>query len=239
MKKRLTLLLMTLSVLLTACSSKYDPRADYTCGWENGQVKFGSKAVPVDEYNGYTYTLKGGNGGIDYYFTVDTSAKDPSNITVNTQGITMDNMTAYSGKHYYLEYLGSLMTMTSSLGPDNGYMICQANITGMDANLIAKYMSDYMDTIKLTESYLYCDFGPFTFGNSFSEIVVRSDGASVKGVIKVSPGSKGATTPVQITSGKKTVDMLMTSTEKYDYYEYEGFLIQVAKGVSPAEYLTF
>ena len=238
MKKKLTLLLMTLSVLLTACSSKYDPRADYTCKWEAGSVKFGGTAVQVSEYNGYDCTIENGNGGVTYNFTLDTTAKDPSNITVNTQGITLDNMSSYKDKYFYLEYLGSLMTMTKSLGADNGYMVCQANIKGMDSNLIAKYMSDYMDAIKLTEGFVYCDVGPFTVGNNYSQLVIRPDCCLVAGVIKVSQDTKGATTPVQVTLGNKTVDMMMTSTEKYDYYEYEGFLIQIAKGVSPSEYIT-
>lgn len=238
MKKRLMLLLMMLSVLLTACS-KYDPLGDYTCGWENGMVMFGNTPLAISEYKGYECRIENGNGGLKYIFTLDTNAKDPSNITVNRQGITMDNMTKYKDKYYYLEYLGSMMTMVKPVIEGQAYAVCQVTIKGTDANAAAKYVSDYMDTIKLANGTLYCDFGSFVFGNDYSEIVVKSDGASVKGTIKVSPGSKGATTPVQLTQGKKTIDMVMTSTEKYDYYEYDGYLIQVVKGILPTDYITF
>ena len=232
MKKSLLILLMMLSVLLTACSSKYDPNMPYTCKWENGMVKCSGNPIAVESYTGNIATVNG------YNMSLDMNAKDPSNILVNTQGVTLDNMTKYKDKYYYLEYLGSKMTMVKPIIEGSVYMVSQAVVDG-DEGLTSKLMSDAMDSINLTNSTLYCDFGPFTLGNDYSEVKVTSEGASISGQIKVSLGSKGATTPVQITSGKKTVDMMMTSTEKYDYYEYEGYLIQIAKGLSLSEYITF
>ena len=238
MKKHLMILLMMLSVLLTACS-KYDPLGPYTCKWENGAVKFKGGTVTVTEYTGSTCTIKNGSGGLTYNFTLDTSAKDPSNIELNRQGVTMDNMTKFKDKYYYAEYLGTVLTMVKPVIEGQAYMVCQVATQSLDNNAVAKYASDYMDAIALTNGTLYCDFGPFKFGNDYSQIIVREDGASVTGTIKVSQGSKGASSPVQLTSGKKTIDCLMMSTDKYDYYEYEGFLIQTIKGVLPTDYITF
>ena len=237
MKKFLIPLLIAVT-LLTGCSSSYDPNGSLTMGWDNGSITYKGKDTGLTEYTGDSAAIEGGLGGINYDFSLDTGCVTVSNITANTQGIEEANMSKYKGKYYYLEYLGSKMTMAKEVA-DQTYMVAQLYLNGLNESLVAQYCSDYMDSFQLTNGSYYVDFGSFTFGSGYDFIKMTNSAVSVSGTIKVSRDSKGCSTPYTYTNpdGKKSAEMMMTSTDKYDYYEYDGYLIQCAKGIPLSSYI--
>ena len=230
---------MSVILLLTGCSN-YDPAGELTVGWQDGVITYNGKPTDLTEYRGYTAKVEGGNGGLTYEFTLDTDCKTPDQITANTQGITTDNMSKYKDKLYYTEYLGSKVTVIGEAA-EFTYKVCQAYVESNSADLVATYVSNYMDQFELTNGAVYCDFGPFTFGSGFDDIKITKEGASVTGTAKVSKESKGCTTPVTITINEKgdTISLMSKTSEKYTYYEYEGYTIQLANGLDINTYIKF
>lgn len=234
MKKRI-ILLLSIVLLLTGCSS-YDPNKEVKVGWADGTITYNGKPTQLTMYMGTVAEANPGNGGQEYYFSYEPGAADASNISANTQGILMQDMVKYNGKWYYTEYLGSKFTMAQEIA-SNTFQICQVMLTST-TDLTAKYASDYLDTFCLTEVNYKVDFGDFYFGSGYEMPKITNEGSSISGIAKVSVGSKGASEPFELVQGDKTYTFMKTSTEKYDYYEYNGFLIQLAGGISLSDYIT-
>lgn len=237
MKKRLLALLILVVMLLQGCSSSYDPNGPLTMEWENGSIKYKGKDTGLTAYYGYSAEAIGGQGGIDYNFSLDTDCASVANITPNTQGVEEADMSSYKKIKYYQEYLGTKLTAAEEVA-DQTYNVCQCYLNGNNPELAIQYVGQYMDNLRMTNGSFYVDFGPFTFGSGYDSIKLTNEGASVSGTIKITQGSKGAATPYTLTQDKKSANMMMTSTEKYDYYEYEGYLIQIAKGIDLSTYIT-
>ena len=222
---------------LTGCSKKADVNSDMTIEWNNGVISFGGTAVELTEYNGYSAKIQAGKGGLDYTFMLD-NAKDVTNLSVNAQQILEENMDKYKGKFYYTEYLGSVLTMAKNVGGDD-WMVCQAVTNGQPTTTVAAYCSDYLDTIQLTNKQVYVDFGSFKLGTPYDVVIARPDGCLITGIIKVSNGSKDCNTPVSIIQNDKEYQLMKTSTSKYDWYMYDGLLIQAVSGFDIGQYITF
>lgn len=235
--KKIIPILMTCVLCLTGCSSNVSPTSDITVGWENGVISIGGKATSLTSYSGYEATIEGGNGGLDYQFSLD-NATDVTNLSVNVQGIMEENMDKYKGKYYYTEYLGSSLTMADSLGNDM-WKVCQVITNDLAATMVATYASDYMDSVQLTNGQVYVDFGKFTFGNQYDQVTVRSDCALISGIAKVSNGTYDCTQTVSVTQNNKEYQLMKGSSSKYDYYTYEGYLIQLGAGLDITQYITF
>lgn len=235
--KKIIPILMTCALCLTGCSSSVSPTSDITVGWENGVISIGGKATSLTSYSGYEATIEGGNAGLTYNFSLD-NATDVTNLSVNVQGIMEENMDKYKGKYYYTEYLGSSLTMADSLGNDM-WEVCQVLTNDLAANMVATYASDYMDTVKLTNGQVYVDFGKFTFGNQYDQVTVRNDCALISGIAKVSNGTYDCTQTVSVTQNNKEYQLMKGSSSKYDYYTYEGYLIQLGAGLDITQYITF
>lgn len=235
--KKIIPILMTCALCLTGCSSSVSPTSDITVGWENGVISIGGKATALTSYSGYEATIENGNAGLTYNFSLD-NATDVTNLSVNVQGIMEENMDKYKGKYYYTEYLGSSLTMADSLG-DDMWEVCQVLTNDLAANMVANYASDYMDTVKLTNGQVYVDFGKFTFGNQYDQVTVRSDCALISGIAKVSNGTYDCTQTVSVTQNNKEYQLMKGSSSKYDYYTYEGYLIQLGAGLDITQYITF
>lgn len=232
--KKSMILLISIALLLTGCS-KYDPTKEVKVGWSDGHITYNGKPTELTMYSGNVAQVEGGNGGQDYYFTFDPSAADASNIEENTQGVIMSDMEKFNGKWWYTEFLGSKFTMAHQLA-ENTFQVCQVMISATP-DLTAKYCSDYMDTFCLTEVNYRVDFGDFWFGSGYEMPKITQSGASISGIAKVTQDSKGATEPYEFMQGDKSYSMMKTSTDKYDYYEYNGFLIQVASGINLGDYI--
>ncbi len=233
--KKWMILFLVIATLLTGCS-KYDPNKEVNVGWSEGKITYNGKPTELTMYHGSVAEAIPGNGGQEYYFSFEPGAADASNITANTQGVLVQDMTKFEDKLYYTEYLDSKFTMAHQIA-DNTFQICQVMLSSTP-DLTAKYASDYMNTFCLTGMNYKVDFGDFYFGSGFEMPKITQTGASIAGIAKVSKDTKGATEPYQFVQGSDTYEMTKTSTEKYDYYEYNGFLIQVAGGINLADYIT-
>jgi hypothetical protein len=213
------------------------PTSDITVGWENGVISIGGKATALTSYSGYEAIIENGNAGLTYNFALD-NATDVTNLSVNVQGIMEENMDKYKGKYYYTEYLGSSLTMANSLGNDT-WEVCQVLTNDLAAAMVANYASDYMDSVSLTEGQVYVDFGKFVFGNAYDQVTVRTDCALISGIAKVSNGTYDCTQTVSVTQNNKEYQLMKGSSSKYDYYTYEGYLIQLGAGLDITQYITF
>ena len=236
MKKLIPILLLSL-VCLTGCSSSVDPSGDVTVKWENGTMSCNGKTFAVESFNGYSAVTSNGQGGLQYNLSID-SAKDVTNISVNAQGILEENMDKYKDCFYYSEYLGSKATMAKNVGPDTWY-VCQAITNGTAVNLVATYMEEYISSVPLTNGQVYVDFGSFTFGNAYDVVEIRTDCALISGVAKVSQGTYDCQTPVSVVQDNKEYQLMKGSSAKYDYYLYDGFLIQLSGGLDISNYIKF
>lgn len=235
MKKRI-ILLLGIVLLLTGCS-KYDPNKEVKVGWSDNHITYNGKPTELTSYTGVNAEAIPGNGGLDFYFSFEPGCADASNISLNTQGVLVQDMVKYNGKYYYTEYLGSKFTMAQQIAA-NTFQACQVVGSSATVELAAKYASDYMDTFCLTELNYRVDFGDFYFGSGYEMPKITQAGASITGIAKVSRDSKGAYEPFEFVQDDKTYSMTKMSSEKYDYYEYNGFLIQVASGISLSDYIT-
>ena len=207
--------------------------------WQEGSIMYKGKPTDLTEYKGYEAEVAGGNGGLTYKFSISTDCTSVVNIKENVQGIEEADMDRLGNKWYYLEYLGTVMTVIRELG-NQCYQVCQ--IGGADAyepGLVAKYASDYLDQFTLTNNTYKVDFGSFYFGSDWDDIRMTKEAVSIKGTAKVTVGARGCTIPYSLTSedGKTTLNMMMSSEGKYDWYEVDGYLIQIASGLNISDYV--
>lgn len=235
--KRILLILMVCVMCLMGCSSRVSPTSDITAEIRDGVIYLNGKATSLTEYCGYEAKIEAGNGGLEYVFSLD-SAKDVTNISVNAQGILEENMDKLKGKFYYTEYLGSILTMAESLGNDT-WLVCQVITQGTPSTAVAAYSSDYMDTLSLTNGQVYVDFGDFKFGNDYDVVIVRQDCALIRDIAKVSVGTYDTTTTVSVIQNDKEYQLQKGSSSRYDYYVYNGYVIQVVAGLDISSYITF
>ena len=96
-----------------------------------------------------------------------------------------------------------------------------------------------MDSVSLTEGQVYVDFGKFVFGNAYDQVTVRTDCALISGIAKVSNDTYDCTQTVSVTQNNKEYQLMKGSSSKYDYYTYEGYLIQLGAGLDITQYITF
>lgn len=236
MKKTLPILLLCV-LCLTGCSSTVDPTSDVTVTWNNGVIEYKGKDTGLTEYSGYEASIENGGGGLSYRISLD-SAKDVTNISVNTQGILEENMDTYKGMFYYTEYLGSEFTAARNISGED-WAVCQVLTNDLTPATIANYAYEYLTSVPLTNGQVYVDFGDFTFGNDYDAVIVRTDCALIYGTAKVSAGTYDTTTTVSIMQDNKEYQLQKGSSSKYDYYVYDGYVIQVAAGLDVSSYITF
>lgn len=238
MKKKILTMLVSLMLLVGCSSSKSaDPNADLTLSYNNGVISYNDTPITITEHKGYSATIQNGTGGINYNVTLDT-AKDVTNITINTQGILEENMDKLKDKFYYTEYLGTKLTMAQEVGQDT-WKVCQVVTNNLNANLVATYVSEVIDNTPLTNGQLYVDFGSFIFGSDYDQTILRTDCALISGVAKVSQGTHETTTTVSIIQDNKEYQVQKGSSKNYDYYVYDGYVIQLASGLDFNTYIKF
>lgn len=238
--KRLLAIMLMLLVCLTGCSSgarSFGPEDDVTVTWTDGVLYFGKDASMASEYKGFSAIYGPDTTGCVFNLAID-SAKDVTNITVNTQGILEENMDKHKDAFYYQEYLGSNFTMAKSIGNDT-WSVATTNPKGMAVTLVATQAYNAIDTIPLTNKQVYCDFGKFVVGTAYDLLTVNKEGCSIDGLVKVVKKDYTGKEPFTLTVGESTISMTKASTEKWDYYAYDGFLIQVAKGLDVTQYVKF
>lgn len=222
--------------LLTGCAS-ISPTSDFTVKWQSGKLYNGNKEIPATKYTGTEAIVENGKGGLTYELSLD-SAKDVTNITLNVQNILEEQMSSYKDAKYYTEYLGSSFTMAKNIAPET-FAVCHVNTKGMPAETVAAFAYEYISSIPLTSGKISVDFGDFIFGDDYDTVEVRGDAAVITGVAKVSPGTHETKSTYIVVQGKKEYQLQKGSSSKYDYYVYNGYVIQLASGLTPESYITF
>lgn len=237
MKKIVTLSLV-LMLCLTGCSSANVGASDnITVKWENGVISYKGKTMPVTEYNGYSAKATGSDGNTWSIF-ID-AAKDFTSISTNTQMIMEESMDTYKSYKYYQEYLSTQMTIAGTIDDDYKKVAMTVNTAGINEGLSKVSGADILDSVPMTNGLVKVDFGPFTFGTEYDIVTVRPDCALIPGVIKVSQGTHETTSTASIVQGKKEIQVPYGSTQNYDYYVYEGYVIQISKGMDISYYIQF
>lgn len=226
---------MSATLLLMGCSS-YDPTANITVKWEDGKILYKGKDTGLTEYKGYEASAD--RNGEVYHFILNTDTATAANISVNYQGVEEANMDKLKGKLYYTEYMGTKLTMAHKVA-DKTFTVGQVGLVSSTKELAAQFMSDYLDSFRLTNGYSLCDFGPFIFGSGYENVKVTTEGASIPATAKVTKTSVGCDIPMEVVIDEKgnTKSMMTKETEGYTYYEYEGFTIQLAKGLQFSTYV--
>lgn len=234
--KKILVLLLTLVVCLSGCSSASGgPTDNITFGFENGQVRFKGDPVVFTEYEGYMCKIDGGTGGLNYSMILEMG-NDFTTHSWNTVPVLEENMDKHKDKVYYSEYQGSKVTMMEQTTADYITAI-QVYTKGTDKNQVAIFAAGYLDKIPLTEGYIYIDCGSFVAGNDFSAAIVRPTEYVIPGVMRISAPTFSCSGTTTLTVGKKSVEAQTGSSEKYDYYIIDGVQIQLAKGCAIDEYI--
>ena len=238
--KRLTAMILLLSCILslTACSSQpYSPDGTCTFKWDNGVISANGKALTnFTEVSGST--AKWSNGTSDFSVWIE-EADDLGFISCNNAGVVQDNMDKHKDAYYYLEYMGTKLTYIWTKTGNFRY-IAQGYVND-NIEVLKKQLNDDLSKVLLTWGNTKVEMnGVLTFGNDYDQIIIRPSACLVKGVAKVSAGIKAeCTTPYSHVQGKNTYELMMYSTDNYDYYTYEGLIIQLAAGLSLSDYITF
>lgn len=225
--KRLIPLLLSFTVLLTACGST---------GSVDGNVVVDGKTVMVEEIT--TDTAKEDKaviGGIPC--KVKYKKCDSLNCGLNTLGVLEENMTRIGSKGYaYVMYQSTQVVY--HIERKQGVEYCEAFVETEDQNgfegIGVQAVCSYLD--ERMKSLTFGEIKSITFNNKVDvnvtsyDFAIRPTQVVIPGVLRVELGTKdGISTPIKL--GK--VDAMMSSTlsGKFDYYQVEDILITVAKGL--------
>ena len=234
------IILVAVTFICTSCGGAESVDKPITVKWVNGEMDFGHGTMYVTSFTGDSATIEQGEAGLKYLFSISPNTAGPELTSINTSGVELAYMDKYKNMYYWRDYGATRFNAALEVAPDTYYCV-QTFIGGNPPELVAKYTYDYLNKINLSLApEVYCDFGAFKFGSEGVAIEVRDTGAIVTGVISVTVDSKGATEPVEVIDQKgKKAKMTVSHTDKYDYYEYGGYCIQVIAGLNPGDYLRF
>lgn len=224
------MLLLMLSMSLVGCSKKESISSD------GSTVYCNKKATNITEHKGYEAVRDLGTGGKITYYICEVPNIDE--CTHNTAGVLEESMGAIKKAKYYTLYLDSYIYMYY---PYDGYYI--------EGNAIIEDSNSY--TTQQVVNIMYEDMSKLILSNdmktvSFAEKVevnvadwdvrVRTDEIIIPGLLRIKIDDKSVIATSQITIQNKNVGK--ASNEKYDYYQYDGILIQVTVGTDINELLT-
>lgn len=245
MKRFLSMLMCVLMVVsIVGCGgskSAADPGESVTLSWNGYALSFDGNALNISEHKGNEVIIDSaiGANGMYYSIALDMS-KDVTNLTINNQGILEEDMSKLKGMFYYTEYNNTIMTSAMNLGGEY-WGTCRSNV-GAAVLLVAECMLKYLTTIPLTDNTLYVDCGgKFIFGSEWYPTIARPDKILVTEVIQVLPGQvhpQMESYTFYKEDGTALAGMF-ASTDSYDYYYYDGFTIQCAKGVNLSDFIKF
>lgn len=236
--KKLLICLLTLTLCLTGCSSaNIGSQDNITVKWENGVVSYKGTPMPIKSYRGCD-AVAIGSDGTEWKVWIDP-ARDFTSISTNTQSVLEENMDEYKGFKYFVEYLNTQFTIAGTVDADYKKVALTLNRDGVDENVTKVIGADILNSIPVTNGVVKVDFGPFVFGTDYDMVEVRPDCALITGVIKVSQGTHDTTSTTSIVQGNKEYQVSYGSSQNYDYYVYEGYVIQIVKGMDIGTYIQF
>lgn len=238
--KRIIPLVLLCTMVLTGCGMKHPTTEKVTVQWDHGVISFGGDAVPLTKYTGIEaeYIVDNNQDAIRY--SID-ECDDLSFATVNTAGITTDNMDNYKGNLCYGEYMSTRVTMFMKADAKNWYYVCQrtTSSTPKEQMLAESYKS--LSNIQLTQGEVGVKFGSsFELYSPYYTPTVTPKGALINGVLKVTEEDKPECVELyEVQQGKKTFTLYKYSAGSYDYYTFDGYLITASAGTDISEYIIF
>ncbi len=239
------LLIFILAVSLVGCGKKAVTEtldSPLTLEWKDGVIYYDGQPTDIIEHAGYYAKVTNPGNGATYTIAKD-NATDPSQLLINTEGVLEENMNKYKETLWWTLYLQSIFVQIKDYGNDN-WKTAECATEGRPAESLTIAGLEYMDNIPLTDKYVVCDFGEFTASSEWDEAFVKESGYVIKNVIKVTSIDK-MNLPVEcnesymLYSGSGAYEWKVGHTQKFDYYTYGNYAIQIAAGVSIDAYITF
>lgn len=212
------------------CSS-----SESTVQWIGGEIINGSKVLSVTEYAGTEATTIIDNVGTIKYYLCNTM----DDCDHNKASTSIDDMTDFKGKSkYYTMYHGTEIFLYVPYGKafieshmelvDVGVMSVEQAVEMMYNESKRLYIGDEVKTIN------FDDIVEINVANRV--FAVRKDEAIIPGLLRVKKDTGEITATEHVTIDKKSVGK--TSSTKYDYYQYNGIIIQAAIGSDPSTLFT-
>lgn len=223
--------------MLAGCSSSSGPHDNITLEWKSGIITYNGKTLSVDSFDGVHATATTATGSS---VTMQMEqVKDLGWLEYNTQGIEEMNMNDYKKGKWYSEFLDTKITVAYPIIDHEIYAAGWAPVTGQ-VNADVSIVYDLLSTIPWTDGGVKVNFGDFTLGAEYAEVIVRPDSCLITGLIKVSEGySDKCTNPYVVQGSKSEYTLYMYSDVKYTYYSYDGYLIQTGLGIPLEDYIHF
>lgn len=233
-KKRIVglILLLLAACSLTGCKST-EPSV------KEGSIYIGENLLSVTEWAGATAKYVGTDYEAEFYICDE----GPENCVHNTLGVLVENMTKYKDAKYYRAHLDQeLYLLRKKSG--TWYECYVRTLTGdsISIDFVVKQVYEIMDNLVLTTDTVAVSFdNVLSIDVSGSDFVLRWGEIVLKDLARVEysanteiPESAAQTTAILST---KTVNKY--TSEKYDYYMFDGITVQVRKGYDPMQFLVF
>lgn len=228
--KRILLTIMALSAIcLVGCSKK--EHALYTT---DGVIYNDKEQVYVTEHAGTTAKSKLPGVGYDITYCYHEGFENCPN---NQAGVVEQDTTEYDKKNkisYFSMYLGSQWVMHKKVGDGYvcGYILGEAE---MESNLVLQQMSKEIMNLDLYSPYTKAVMDNKIIVKNFNEIKVRPDEIVIPGILQVAKATVKTDKTTQV--GEITVGF--TSSEKYDYYQWNEYVVKAQKGYDISQCVTF
>lgn len=228
MKKRLFLITMTLAACLAGCSKKEDVLKTV-----DGQLYMNKTPVYVEELSPTTAvsTLAGGDYKINYSYHPDFTS-----CTNNGAGVAESDVTVLDKKNkitYFSMYLGSQWCMHKQI--DDGF-ICGfvSGEADMNQSLVVQQMQKEIEGLDFTKTYTKAVMDDVIEVTNFENIKLRPNEIVIPGILMVGKGNGQMDKTAQI--GDVTVGF--KSTDKYDFYQWNNYVIKAVKGYDVNQCIT-
>lgn len=229
MKKRLLAITILSVICLAGCSKK-----EHTLYTTDGVIYNDSKQVNVAEHSGNTAKsiLPGVGYEINYCYH-----QGFENCPNNQAGVVEVDCTEFDKKKnisYFSMYLGSQWVMHRKDGDGYicGYLVGEAE---MESNLVLTQMAKEIENLELEPTYTKAVMDDCVIVSNFNEVRVRPNQIVMPGILSVSKDQVKTDKTAQV--GDVTVGF--TSSERYDYYQWNEYVVKAQKGYDISECVTF
>lgn len=222
--------LIALSMSLVGCSN------ERTVSLTNSQICIDGTATSLTEFCGYeAYHDLGTKGKIYYYLC----SGDIDNCMHNSAGVYEDDMLVYKNAKYYTLYHQTEVHMYYPI--KGGYIESKASLVESDllpASAVVEMMYKEAESMFLSEEMTSVDYeGILDVNVSNREFKMRPKEIIIPEVLRVTKDDGSVKGGSSTMVGETPV--LKVSNTNYDYYQYNGTVIQIIAGFDISEYITF
>jgi len=227
-RSMLLIVILSTVMVLTGCGGE-------KVSWRPGVISCGNKSVAVDEYSkDYAKkTLPDEVGEMKFYLT--NNITDSPN---NKLALPEEQMEKYRGCRYYTYALDSDVGLYMKKGKKflEGYMTVfpqktftlEQSLNELYTTMGSLMFYENIKTISLSEKV--------TLKADVWDWKLRTNEVVIPNVLRVKADDGSVTVTDSVTIGKTNLGM--KSSGSYDFYIYDGLIIQVAKGTDLSSVLT-